>query len=173
MKKQEKAFFVENLTEELKSAKSFVLINFAGLSVKAQQELKARLKEVGAKMIVVKNTLLKRAAEAAKIEPEVLTDTVLSGQTALIVAEDDSIAPLQILGKFAKEFEVPSFKVGVVNGMFQDSEALAKLASLPGRDALLGQLLGVLMAGPHSLVSTLSANSQKLVFILKEKATGP
>src|SRR3990167_8895807 len=92
MKKAEKIFFVSNLTEELKSAKSVILVNYAGLSVKAQQELKKRLTEVGAKMLVVKNPLLKRAGEAAKIEPEVLTDTVLSGQTALILAGEDAIA---------------------------------------------------------------------------------
>ena len=103
MKKQEKIFFVENLTEELRSAKSVVLINYAGLSVKAQQELKKRLKEVGARMLVVKNTLLKRAGEAAKVDKEILSDTVLTGQTALVIAEDDPIAPLGVLGKFAKE----------------------------------------------------------------------
>jgi len=170
MKKQEKIFFVENLTEELRSAKSVVLINYAGLSVKAQQELKKRLKEVGAKMLVVKNTLLKRAGEAAKVDKEILTDSVLTGQTALVISEDDPIAPLGVLGKFAKEFEVPQFKVGLVEGSFQDTEALKKLSALPGKDALLGQLLGALMSPSYGLVGTLNANMQKLLFILKSKA---
>ncbi|OGM76041.1 50S ribosomal protein L10 [Candidatus Woesebacteria bacterium RIFOXYA1_FULL_40_18] len=172
MKKQEKIFFVENLTEELKSAKLVVLINYAGLTVKAQQELKRRLAEVGASMLVVKNTLLKRAGEAADIDKEVLTDTVLSGQTALVIAKEDALAPVGILGKFAKEFEVPQFKVGVVEGNFQNSEALAKLSSLPSKDALLGQLLGVLMAPNYGLVQTLSGNMQKLVYILNQKSKG-
>jgi large subunit ribosomal protein L10 len=170
MKKQEKIFFVENLTEELRSAKSVVLINYAGLSVKAQQELKKRLKEVGAKMLVVKNTLLKRAGEAAKVDNQILTDSVLTGQTALVISEDDPIAPLGVLGKFAKEFEVPQFKVGLVEGSFQDTEALKKLSALPGKDALLGQLLGALMSPSYGLVGTLNANMQKLLFILKSKA---
>lgn len=170
MKKQEKIFFVENLTEELRSAKSVVLINYAGLSVKAQQELKKRLKEVGAKMLVVKNTLLKRAGEAAKVDKEIFTDSVLTGQTALVISEDDPIAPLGVLGKFAKEFEVPQFKVGLVEGSFQDTEALKKLSALPGKDALLGQLLGALMSPSYGLVGTLNANMQKLLFILKSKA---
>ena len=176
MKKQEKIFFVENLTEELRSAKSVVLINYAGLSVKAQQELKARLKEVGAKMLVVKNTLLKRAGEAAKVDTEILSDTVLTGQTALVIAENDPIAPLGVLGKFAKEFvsaagdSVPQFKVGLVDGSFQDTEALKKLSALPGKDALLGQLLGALMSPSYGLVGTLNANMQKLLFVLTSKA---
>lgn len=172
MKKAEKVLYVENLTEELKSAKSLILVNYAGLSVKSQQELKKRLKEVGATMLVVKNTLLKRAGEAAKIDPETLTDTVLSGQTALIIGEEDAIAPLQILGKFVKEFEVPSFKVGIVEGSFQNSEALAKLSTLPGRDVLLGQVLGALMSPQCGLVGVLQGNLQKLVYILDAKAKG-
>ena len=68
MKKAEKVLFVDNLTAELSSKKNFVLINYTGLTVKSQQELKKRLKEVGAKMLVVKNTLLKRASETAKLD---------------------------------------------------------------------------------------------------------
>ncbi len=170
MKKQEKVFFVDNLTAELKSAKSFVLVNFAGLAVKPQQELKKQLALVKAKMIVVKNTLLKRAGESAKIDPGVLQDTVLQGQTALIVSEGDPMAFIQVLGNFAKEFAVPTFKVGVVEGVFQDPEALAKLATLPGRDALLSQLLGVLTAPQSELIGTLKGNLQNLVNVLKTKA---
>ena len=166
MKKAEKTFFVDNLTEELKSAKSFVLVNFAGLSVKKQQELKNKLKGAGAKMIVVKNTLLKRAGERAKIDSEVLSESVLSGQTALIIGEEDPIAYIQVLGNFAKEFEVPQMKVGIIEGVFQNPEALAKLASLPGRDALLGQLLGTLVSPNHGLIATLGGNLQKLMYIL-------
>lgn len=169
MKKQEKIFFVENLTEELKKAKSFVLVNFAGLSVKAQQELKNRLKKAGAKMIVVKNTLLKRAGNAAKIDKKLLTDEVLSGQTALIIGEKDPIAYIQVLGKFAKEFETPRLKVGIVESVFQNPEALAKLAALPGRDVLLEQLLGALMTPSYGLVGTLKGNLQKLVYVLNAK----
>ncbi len=172
MKKQEKIFFVENLTEELRSAKSVVLINYAGLSVKAQQELKKRLKEVGARMLVVKNTLLKRAGEAAKVDKEILSDTVLTGQTALVIAEDDPIAPLGVLGKFAKEFEIPQLKVGIIDGAFQDSATLTKLSILPGKDVLLGQLLAALMTPSYGLVGTLNANLEKLVYVLTTKAKG-
>lgn len=170
MKKAEKTIFVDNLTEELRLAKSVVLINFAGLTVKNQRELKKRLKEVGARMVVVKNTLLKRAGEAAKIDKELFSDSVLEGQTALILTTGEPIAPLSILGKFAKEFEVPSLKVGFVEGAFQDTEALRRLSNLPPRDALLGQLLGTLMGPMYGLTGSLRANLQKLIYILKTKA---
>jgi large subunit ribosomal protein L10 len=170
MLKAQKVVLVDNLVEELKDAKSLVLVNYTGLNVKSQQELKKRLKEAGARMIVVKNTLLKRAIESAKIDNKVATDEILSGQTALVIADEDPIAPIQILGKFAKENELPKFKVGIVDGSFQDSESLSKLSTLPGRDVLLGQVLGALMSPQYGLVGTLQGNIQKLLFILKQKA---
>jgi len=170
MKKAEKVLFVDNLTRELQDAKSVVLVNYSGLNVKAQQDLKARLHDVGGRMIVVKNTLLKRAGESAKIDKGLLEDSILSGQTALVLGSEDPMAPLTVLGKFAKEQNVPKFKVGIVEGMFRDEAALTKLSALPGRDALLGQLLGALIAPQYGLVTTLQGNLQKLIYILKTKA---
>jgi large subunit ribosomal protein L10 len=88
------------------------------------------------------------------------------------LADEDPLAPIQVLGKFAKENELPKFKVGIVEGAFQNSESLAKLSTLPGRDALLGQLLGVLMSPEYGLLATLQGNLQKLVYVLKAKAGG-
>ena len=170
MKKAEKTIFVDNLTEELKSAKSIVLVNYTGLSVKMQQILKERLFEVGAKMVVVKNTLLKRAGESAKIDSQILSENILSGQTALVISTKDPIAAIQILGQFAKEFEVPQMKVGVVEGLFQDSQSLSRISSLPSKDALLGQLLGTLISPLYGLTGTLQGNISKLVYILNVKA---
>lgn len=170
MKKTEKALFVENLTEELKGAKSVILVNYAGLSVSMQEDLKKRLKEVNSRMVVVKNTLLKLAGENAKLPKESLEDTVLTGQNALILAEDDPIAPLQVIYKFAKEFEVPQFKIGIVEGTFQGKEGLEKLSTLPGKDGLLLQVLGTISSPTYMLVGTLEGNLQQLIYILETKA---
>jgi large subunit ribosomal protein L10 len=170
MLKSQKITFVDNLTRDLKAAESLVLVNYTGLDVKGQQELKKRLETVDSYMVVVKNTLLKRAAVEAKLDKDMLTDEVLSGQTALIVANGDSVAPIQILGKFTKEFEKPKFKVGIVDGMFQDTANLTKLSTLPGRDALLSQLLGTLMSPMHGLVGTLQGPMSKLVYMLDQKS---
>lgn len=170
MKKAEKTFFVDNLTEEIKSAKGLVVINYSGLNVAAQRELKSRLKEASAKMIVVKNTLLKRAGEAAKVNKEILEDSVLTGQTALVVCEEDPVSAIQTLGRFAKEYEVPQLKVGIIEGAFQDTASLVKISALPGREALLGQVLATLVSSPYGLVGTLNANMQKLIYVLSSKA---
>jgi large subunit ribosomal protein L10 len=168
MKKGQKTFFVENLAEELKSANSVVLINFAGMGVKTQQELKKRLKEVDAKMVVVKNTLFKLAGEKIELPKETLSDTALAGQTALIITERDPITPLQVLAKFTKEFEVPQLKVGIVEGYFQNEEELIKLSKLPGKDGLVAQVVGAIASPMYGLIGTLQGNLHKLVFVLNE-----
>lgn len=172
MLKNQKIDLVKELTETLKGAKSFVLVNYTGLNVKAQQDLKAKLNAAGGKMVVVKNTLLKRAIEAAKLDSKTATDEILSGQTAMVIGETDAIGPIQVLGKFAKENDVPKFKVGVVEGSFQTESDLAKLSTLPGRDALLGQLLGSLMSNLYGLVGTLQSPLQNLVYTLNAKVKG-
>lgn len=168
MQKTEKILLVEELSEELKSATSAVIVNYKGLSVSSQQELKKRLKSVGADMRVVKNTLFKLAGENAKLPKDVLTDTVLTGPTALVITEDDPIAPLQILYKFASEFEIPELKVGIVEKNFQGKEELIKLAQLPSKDVLFGQAVGTIAGPLYGIVGVLNANLQKLVYILKE-----
>jgi large subunit ribosomal protein L10 len=168
MKKTEKTFFIENLKEELKSSSSVVLVDYTGLSVKAQQELKKRLKAANAKMFVAKNTLFKLAAKDAKMPEEVLQDSVLSGPTAFILTEEDPIAPIQVLAKFASEFEIPQFKVGIVEKSFQDKESLIKLSMLPGKEALFAQVVGSIGSPLYGLVGTLQGNLQKLVFILDQ-----
>ena len=166
--KTTKNLLVDEIAEKIKSASSVVLVDFAGLSVKAQQELKSRLTEVGATMQVVKNTLFKLAGEKAKTSKEILSDTVLSGPTAIVVTEKDPIAPLQVLSKFASEFEVPNLKVGIVEGNFQDKEELLKLSKLPGKDALFATVTGAVASPLFGLTGTLQGNLQKLVFVLKE-----
>jgi len=168
----QKEEFVADLAKTLEEAKSVTLVNYAGLGVKAQQDLKHRLEEAGGKMLVVKNTLLKLAAQKAGISDEALTDGILSGQTALVLATEDAVAPIQVIGKFSKEFETPKFKVGIVEGSFQDEAALATIATLPGRDALMGQVLGSLMSSMYGLVGTLNSPMQQLVYTLDQKAKG-
>jgi len=168
MKKTEKTFFVQNLTEELKTASSAVLVDYAGLSVKQQQELKKDLKGVGAKMQVVKNTLFKIAGTEAKLDKDILDDTLLVGPTALVITEDDPIAPIQVIAKFAKKNELPHLKVGVVEGNFHDKSALTALSKLPAKEILVAQAVGAIAAPMYGIVGVLSANVQNLLSVLKQ-----
>ena len=172
MKKQEKSIFVQNLVEELKGASSVVLVDYSGLNVKAQQDLKKKLREVNAKMLVVKNTLFKLAGKSAKVPRETLTDTVLTGPVALVITEEDPIAPLQVLGKFAAEHEIPQLKVGVIEGSFQDKETLVRLSKLPTKEILVGQVVGSIGAPLYGIVGVLHGNLQKLISILEQAKGG-
>jgi large subunit ribosomal protein L10 len=138
--------------------------------VATQQELKKKLSEEDARMIVIKNTLLKIAGGKSKLPKKALTDSVLSGQTALVLADGDPISPLKILAEFAREFNVPQMKVGIVEGSFQDKESLETLSKLPGKDGLQLQVLGAVAAPIYGMVGVLNANLLKLVSILDQKA---
>lgn len=171
MNKQNKKDLVVKLAPRLKSASSIVFVNYTGLSVGLQQKLKLQLKAIGSDMTVVKNTLIKIAGKEAGLNEDILTDEVLSGQTALILTEGDAVAPIQILGKFVKENQVPQFKVGIIEGAFQNKEALVKISTLPTKDVLFSQVVGSLMSPMYGLVGTLNGNMQKLVYVLKEVST--
>lgn len=171
MNKANKTDLIKGLAPELKKATAIVFVNFAGLSVGLQQKLKLELKAIGSDMTVVKNTLIKLAGKEAGLSEEVLTDEVLSGQTALIMTEGDAVAPIQVLGKFVKENQVPQFKVGIIDGAFQGKEALLKISILPTKEVLYSQVVGSLMSPMYGLVGTLNGNMQKLLYILKGVST--
>lgn len=168
MKKAQKSFFVDNLKEELKAASSVVLVDYSGLSVKMQQDLKKSLREVNARMIIVKNTLFKLAGKEAKVPDEALQDSVVSGPTALIVTEKDPIAPLQVIAKFSKEYDIPSLKVGIVENVFQNKQALETLSKLPSKEVLYAQVCGAVGGPLYALVGNLQANMQNLISVLEQ-----
>lgn len=166
--KQYKVDEVTKLKEKLGAAKSSIFVNYAGMGVKAQQDLKKKLKENGSTMLVAKNTFLKIAAQQSEFPEEVLTDTVLTGQTAVVISTEDAVAPVQILGKYIADNELPKMKAGVVEGKFYDEANLQKLAKLPGREVLYAQVVGGVAAPMYGLVGTLQGNLQKLVYMLDQ-----
>lgn len=168
MKKAEKKDFVQVLTEDLKGASSVVLVDYAGMSVSLQQDLKNKLRDVNARMVVVKNSLFKRAGGEAGYPAEALEDSVLAGPTAMVVTDEDPIAPIQALSKFAKENELPNLKIGIVEGKYQDKNALDMLSKLPGKEVLAAQAVGAIGAPLYGLIGTLEGSMQKLIYVLKE-----
>lgn len=171
MNKQNKSDLIKGLTPKLKGATSIVFVNYQGLSVGLQQKLKLHLKAIGSDMTVVKNTLIRIAGKEAGVDESVLSDEVLSGQTAVILTEGDAVAPIQVIGKFVKENQVPQFKMGIVEGNVQDKNALVKISTLPTKEVLYSQVVGSLMSPMYGLVGTLNGNMQKLLYILKGVST--
>ena len=158
------------LSEALSAAHSTTLIDYTGMDVVALQDLRSKLANAGSRILIAKNTLIKLAAKDAGLPEDLGSEHVLSGQTAIVFADADPVAPIQIIGKFNKESELGSFKAGVVEGIFQDKDGMFKISNLPSRDELAAQVVGGIAAPLYGIVGTLQANLQKLVFILDQKS---
>ncbi|MSU76050.1 50S ribosomal protein L10 [Patescibacteria group bacterium] len=165
--REQKEQEVAELTEALKGASASVLTNYQGLGVRDQQELQNSLREQGMRFHVAKLTLLNRAAKEAGIE----LDT-LEGQQALAIGADDPVGVAKAVAEFAKEHEALEITGGIVDGKQVGVELIQRYASLPGRDELLGRLMGSISAPVRNLASGLSGVSRNLVYALtavKEK----
>lgn len=169
MKKQEKQQVVEKLTKDLKEAKSISLIDFAGLNIVSQQTLKKELKKVKAKMLVAKNTLIKRALIDSKQPKELEDKEILSGQTALVLGTDDPVSPIQVIGKQAADNPSLKFKAGILEGIFQDKESLLSISKLPNKETLVGTVVGSIASPMYTLISNLQAGIQEFIGILAAK----
>lgn len=168
--KSEKVSKVSTLEQTIKSASSVVFVDYTGMDMKSQQGLMKDLKAGDGKMIVAKNTLIRIASKNANLPEDALSDTVLSGQTAMVVGSGDPVSPLSVIAKFIKQNEKPKFKAGVIEGTFYNAANLDKLSKLPGKNELVAQVIGSLSSPLYGLVGTLNGNIQKLVYILQAKA---
>lgn len=164
--KQEKKDYVRRLADKLGSAKSVVFVDYSGMSVKLQQDFKAKLREVGGSMVVAKNTLIKLAGKEAAYPEEAVSESLLANQTALIFSGEDAVASIQVLGKFASDNEIPKIKAGVVEGVYVDEAGVLRITKLPSKEQLRANVVGAVASPMYGLVGTLQGNLQKLVYIL-------
>ena len=130
---------VEAIAEEIKDAQSVVLVDYRGLTVAQDTELRKQLREAGVVYKVYKNTMMKRAFEGTEFEG---LDNCLEGPSAIAVSKDDATAPARILCKFAKDAPALELKGGVVEGTVYDVAGLTELSKIPSREELLSKLLG-------------------------------
>jgi large subunit ribosomal protein L10 len=153
MNKTEKQAIVEELTAQLKGASSVYVTDFAGLNVAQVSDLRRRLRKAGVSYVVVKNTLARRALASATVTG---LDPHLTGNTALALSVDASAAA-RVLAEFAKEFQKPAVKGGVVDGRAVTPAQIKRLASLPPREVLLAELGAAMQAPLAGFVGALSA----------------
>lgn len=164
--KQEKKDKVNALKEAFEASKSAVFVDYTGMNVATMQEFRSKITEAGGNITVAKNTLIKLAAKDAGLPEDVLTDEVLSGQTAVIFGNEDAVSPIQILGDFVSEREMPGIRAGVVESIFQTSDGILKISKLPTKENLQAKVVGGLMSPLYGLVGTLNGNLQSLVMTL-------
>jgi len=134
-----KAPIVAEISECIKDAQSMVVVDYRGLTVEQDTQLRKSLREAGVTYKVYKNTFITRAIKGTDFES--LTE-YLEGPTAIAVSKDDATAPARILAKFAKTAEALEIKGGVVEGTLYDAKGMGTIASIPSRDELLSRLLG-------------------------------
>ena len=130
---------VAEISELLSGAASAVAVDYRGLTVAQDTELRKALREAGITYKVYKNTLIRRAAEGTDFAA---LDPHLEGPTAIAVSRDDATAPARILAEFAKKADKLEIKAGIVEGTYYDANGMKAIAGIPSREILLGRLLG-------------------------------
>lgn len=130
---------VEEISQNIADAQSVVLVNYSGLTVAQDTQLRRELREAGVVYKVYKNTMMNFAFQGTPCE-ELCKH--LDGTNALAVSKDDATAPARIIAKFAKTAPKLELVAGVVEGGYYDQEGIKALANVPSREELLGKLLG-------------------------------
>jgi len=149
---------VSEISEYVKDAQSVVLVDYRGLTVAQDTELRKELREAGVVYKVYKNTYMNRAFEGtdfAQLAP------YLEGPSAVAISKDDATAPARILGKYAKTMDALEIKGGVVEGTAYDAAGITAIASIPGREVLLSKLLGSLQSPVANLARVLNQIAEK------------
>jgi large subunit ribosomal protein L10 len=153
MNKTERQETVESLSALLKDAPHVYVTDFSGMNVLRMTEFRRRLRAAGVSYVVVKNTLAQRALAANGITG---LDDHLAGPTGLVLGKDALMAA-KVLGDFAREFERPTVKAGLVDGKTVAPEHVKRLGEIPSREVLLAQIAGAFNGLLYSFAAALEA----------------
>ena len=130
---------IDEIKDNFDGAQGVVVVNYSGLTVEQDTQLRKQLREAGVVYKVYKNTLVKRAIAGTEFEPMV---EVLEGPNAIAICKEDATAPARVLANFAKTADALELKCGVVEGTYYDATGIAAIANIPSRDELLAKFLG-------------------------------
>jgi large subunit ribosomal protein L10 len=165
MKKADKEVVVAELTERLRTSETLLVADYRGLTMPQIDALRTRLLESGARFSVVKNTLGRRAAEAAGAEALL---TLLEGPSAVafLDADGDMVAAAKALADMARESKILAIKGGVLQGRAMTADEVQTLATLPPVDMLRSQVLAAIIAPVTALLGLVSAPVQNLIGLI-------
>lgn len=152
------------LTDKVKQAKSIVVADYAGTTVKDQVTLRSEIKKAGGELIVAKNTLVDIAVGKGK-----LSDS-LHGMTAVVFSYEDPIGPVKALFEFHKKNEKLVIKQGFMDDKVLSQEEVSALSKLPSKNELIAKLLMILKSPGTGLVNVLNAGPRNLVYALQAVA---
>jgi large subunit ribosomal protein L10 len=165
MKKEDKEKVVADLTQRLRTSETVLVADYRGLTMPQIDALRSRLLESGARFTVVKNTLTRRAAEAAGADALL---ALLEGPSAIafLEADGDMVAAAKALADSAKETKVLAIRGGVLEGRVLTAAEVESLATLPPLEVLQGQVLGAIIAPLTVFLGLVSAPVQNLIGLI-------
>ncbi len=162
--REQKKQVVAEISTNLQKAQSVVFVNYSGLNVSKITELRAKLRQVGAEMKVVKNTLARRAVADCGLEG---LAPYLDGPTASVFSNLDPVSGPQVLKEFAKKNKRLIIKGGALENKALDAEGVRALADLPSRDELLTQVVWGMQGLIVGLVNVLQGPQRKFVYAVE------
>lgn len=163
----EKQAVVAELTEKLQNASAGVIVDYRGITVAEDTELRAKMREAGVDYFVMKNTLLRFAVKNAGLDD--LTD-VLKGTTSIALCQGDPVAAAKVVSEFSKKLapqEKFTVKAGFVDGKVIDPAGVKALADLPSKEVLVATVLGTMIAPIRGLATVLDANISGLARVIQ------
>ena len=149
----EKQAIVAELADRLKNAASGILVDYKGITVLQDTQLRNELRQNGVEYSVIKNTLCRRAIDEVGLSE---IDAVLNGTTSLATTTEDPIAPFRVMGDYSKKLgDVFTVKAGFMDGKVLSQQEMADIATLPSKEALYSKVLGTMLAPITSLAVVL------------------
>ncbi len=159
-----KKAMVAELADKMKNAKGGVLVDYKGINVDQDTKLRRAMREAGVEYSVIKNTLIRFAANEVGFEE---LDPLLNGTTSVAISLTDPVAPAKIISEFVKtNKDVLKVKAGFVEGKVIDVQGVSALAELPSKEVLIAKVLGGFNAPISGFVNVLNGNIRGLVVAL-------
>lgn len=167
MPKAEKTALVAEIKDRFNAASGVIMADYRGLTVKRMQALRSQLREAGADLKVYKNTLTQIALRELALPS---MDDMLEGPTVFVFATGDPVPAAKTLADFAKEAKVLELKGGFVDGTVIDAEQVKALASLPSREVLVAQVMGLLVSPVRGFMSMCNASVSAFARVVRAVA---
>jgi len=149
---------VAEISEGIKNAQSVVLVDYRGLTVEQDTELRKQLRAAGVTYKVYKNTMMNFAFKGTDFEG---LAPYLNGPSAMAYSTEDATAPARVIAEFAKKAKALEFKAGVVEGNVYDAKGMEAIATIPSRDVLISRLLGSMQSPMANFARVINQIAEK------------
>lgn len=149
---------VEEIKALIDGAQTAVVINYSGVTVEQDTKLRKAMREAGITYKVYKNTMMKRAFVGTEYEA---LNASLEGPNAIAISKTDATAPARLVANFAKDIPNLEMVAGVVEGQFYDAKGMQAISQIPGREVLLGRLLGSMQSPIANFARVLKQIAEK------------